>query len=464
MTTPGTGLPINYTDLGQAAADHLHALLRIDTTNPPGNETQAAEYIAGFCRAAGLETEIVESAPGRGSLVARLRSANPTGRPIMLTGHSDVVSVERDKWERDPFGGELVRQYLWGRGALDMKSQVAAELAVMMAIADRGVVLDRDLIPAIFADEETGGDLGAAWLWEHRPELLDAEYAINEGGGTALRVSGQTFYLCQTGEKGASRLRITASGPPGHASVPLDDTAMHRVGEALARLTAWTSPTRLTEPVRQMLKTIAPVLTDDAKGQVQRLLDAPDGELAWDEIDRLGLPFDREMMEMLRATTRDTAVPTIIHGGHRINVIPSEIVLDVDGRVLPGTDPSEWRDRVQRVVGDGVTVELISEETGLMADPTSPFFDAIAATISAIDSGASVAPFLVSGGTDAGNIPGVKVYGFFPFPPSERNAEYAPLMHGHDERIHVDDLAFASRFLYDLVVRFAGRRARTDDH
>jgi acetylornithine deacetylase/succinyl-diaminopimelate desuccinylase-like protein len=456
MTTHEIGTPIDYNDLGRAAADHLRALLRIDTTNPPGNETRAAEYIAGYCRSAGLETEIVESAPYRGNLVARLRSANPTGRPIMLTGHVDVVGVERDKWTRDPFGGGLVGQYLWGRGALDMKGQVAAELAVALALADQGLTLNRDLILAFFADEETGGEFGAAWLWQHRPDLLDAEYAINEGGGTAIEVNGQTFYLCQTGEKGASRLRITANGRPGHASVPIDDTAMQRLGEALVRLTAWTSPTRLTEPVRQMLRTVAPALGEAEAAQVDRLLDAADGELTWDDIAELGLPFEPDMMDMLRATTRDTAVPTIIHGGHRINVIPSEIVLDVDGRILPGTDPSEWRDRVQQVVGDGVTVELTSHESGILADPSSPFFDAIAETIAAVDPGARVAPFLVSGGTDAGNIPGVKVYGFFPFPATPRNAEYAPLMHGHDERIHVDDLAFATRFLYDLVVRFAG--------
>lgn len=456
MSSPSTGIASAVDRLGPTAVDLLQALLRIDTQNPPGNETPAADYIAGLCRAAGLETEVVEATPGRGSLIARLRSPNPTARPIMLTAHLDVVTVERDKWERDPFGGELVDGYLWGRGALDIKSLVAAELAVALALVETGQTLDRDLILAFFADEEAGGAFGADWLWRHRPELLDAEYAINEGGGTALQVGGQTFYLCQTGEKGTARLRITAAGSAGHASIPLDDTAMHRLGAALVRLTAWTAPTRLTEPVRQMLATFAPALGPDAAAAIERLLAAADGELSWDDIAALALPFPPEMLDMLRATTRDTAVPTIVHGGHRINVIPSEVTLDVDGRILPGTDPDEWRDRVQAVVGDGVTVALSSRESGILADPASPFFDAIAASIDAIDPGAKVAPFLVSGGTDARNIPGVKVYGFRPFPPSERTAEYAPLVHGHNERVHVDDLAFAAHFLYDLVVRFAG--------
>jgi acetylornithine deacetylase/succinyl-diaminopimelate desuccinylase-like protein len=158
----------------------------------------------------------------------------------------------------------------------------------------------------------------------------------------------------------------------------------------------------------------------------------------------------------LRATTRNTAVPTIVHGGHRINVIPSEVVLDIDGRILPGEDPEVWRDTVQAVVGDDVEVTLVSREEGLAADPASPLFDTIAATIADLVPGAAVAPFLVSGGTDAGNIPGVKVYGFFPFLPSDRAALYNSLMHGHDERIGVDDLTFATRFLYEVVVRFCG--------
>ena len=366
----------------------------------------------------------------------------------MLTGHLDVVSVERDRWTHDPFGGELIDGFIWGRGALDMKSQVAAELAVILALAKQDVQLDRDILLVAFADEEAGGELGASWLWENRRDLIDAEYAINEGGGSPLIVNGQTFYLCQSGEKGASRLRITARAQPGHASIPLDDTAMRRLGGALVSLHEWQPETVLTDPVRLMLETIAPALADEKRAAVATILGKP----SWEALAALGLDDDTNLM--LRATTRDTAVPTIVHGGHRINVIPSEIVLDVDGRILPGTDPDEWRQRVQAVVGDEVEVELLSREHGIMADPASPLFDAIAETMAAMDPGSAVAPYLVSGGTDARNIPEVKVYGFFPHPPSERTALYTTLVHGHDERIAVEDLAFATRFLYQLVTRF----------
>jgi acetylornithine deacetylase/succinyl-diaminopimelate desuccinylase-like protein len=333
-----------------------------------------------------------------------------------------------------------------------MKSQVAAELVALLLLKRQGVALDRDIIFAAFADEEAGGREGASWLWKHHRELIDAEYAINEGGGsTPVDLNGKIFYLCQAGEKGASRLRITARGAPGHASVPLDDTAMDRLGRALVRLTEWQPETVLTAPVRQMLETLAPALGPDGPAQVQAIIDNP----TWEAI--AALPLDDDTRLMLRATTRNTAVPTIVHGGHRINVIPSEIVLDVDGRILPGQDPDVWRETVQAVVGDEVEVELLSQESGIAADPASPLFDAIASTIDALVPGAAVAPFLVSGGTDARNIPGIKVYGFFPFLPSDRAALYSSLVHGHNERIAIDDLAFATRFLYEVVVRFCGQ-------
>lgn len=440
--------PIDWTSLRDECVAHLQALLRINTVNPPGDETRAADYLANALRAEGVDVEIVEGAAGRGNVVARLRADAPVGRALMLTGHTDVVSVERAKWTRDPFGGELVDGYVWGRGALDMKSQVAAELTVLLCLKRQGVTLNRDLLFVAFADEEAGGRDGAAWMWQHRRDLLDAEYAINEGGGAAIELNGQTFYLIQAGEKGASRLRITAQAQPGHASVPLDDSAMARLGRALVRLHEWQPPTVLTAPVRQMLESIAPALGAEHEAKVRQILERP----TWEAI--AALPLDDDTRSMLRATTRNTAVPTIVHGGHRINVIPSEVVLDVDGRILPGQDPDEWRDQVQAVVGDEVSVELLSREHGLDFDPASPLFDAIAATIDDLDPGAKVVPYLVSGGTDARHIPDIKVYGFFPFPTSDRNALYTSLVHGHDERIAVEDLAFATRFLYEVVVRF----------
>src|SRR5262245_26409656 len=210
-----------------------------------------------MARAAGLEAKVLESAPDRGNVVVRWRAANPTKRPLLLMGHLDVVGVERDKWTRNPFAGDEVDGYVWGRGALDMKGQVAAEFTALLLLKRSGVVLDRDLIFAAFADEEVStGEHGAAWMWRKHRDLIDAEYAINEGGGWLSRVGPNRFYLCQVGEKGASRLRITSRGPAGHASVPLDDTAMARLGLALSRLQLREAPVVVTPVVRSMLETM----------------------------------------------------------------------------------------------------------------------------------------------------------------------------------------------------------------
>lgn len=440
--------------LRESAIQHLQALLRLDTMSPPGNEKLAADYIASTLRDAGFdEVHVLESAPNRASVVGRLRAESPAGRPIMLMGHTDVVTVEPERWERDPFGGELVDGYIWGRGALDMKGQVAAELAVMLALKRDGVSLDRDVIFVAFADEEAGGEFGAGWMWKHHRDLIDAEYAINEGGGTPMTIAGHRFYGCQVAEKGSTHLRMTVTGTPGHASVPLDDTAMSRLGVALQRLHAWQAPTVLTATMRAMLAAIAEAVGGELADRIGELLRRDD--VPWEELATL--PLTRDELMNLRATTRNTAVPTMIHGGQRINVIPGEIVVDIDGRILPGEAPEAFRDAVQATVGDLATIEVVTPEIGTEADPGSPFVDAISETMSALDPGSSVMPTLSSGGTDAPLIPGVKVYGFFPVLPTERLHMYDPLVHGHNERIHVDDLAFGARFLYDLVIRFAGR-------
>ncbi len=440
--------------LRDSAIHHLQALLRLDTMSPPGNEKLAADYIAGVLREAGFdEVDVLESAPNRANVVARLRANQPTGRPMILMGHTDVVTVEPERWERDPFGGELVDGYIWGRGALDMKGQVAAELAVMLALKGRNVPLDRDVIFVAFADEEAGGEFGADWMWKHHRDLIDAEFAINEGGGTPMTIAGHRFYGCQVAEKGSTHLRMTVTGTPGHASVPLDETAMSRLGVVLQRLHEWQSPTVITATVRSMLTAIADATGGELADRIRGLLARDD--VPWDDLATL--PLTPDELLGLRATTRNTAVPTMIHGGQRINVVPGEIVVDIDGRNLPGEDAEAFRDAVQAAVGDLATIEIVTPAVGTEADPDSPFFDAISETMAALDPGSTVMPTMSSGGTDAPLIPGVKVYGFFPMLPTERLHEYDPLVHGHNERIHVDDLAFGARFMHDLVVRFASR-------
>ena len=198
----------------------------------------------------GIEAQIIESAPGRGNFVARIPGTGKA-RPLLLMAHNDTVSVEPEKWTHDPFGGEIHDGQIWGRGAVDTKGLVASELMVMLLIKRQGLMLDRDVIMATFADEEAGGRFGADWMWENQRALIDAEFAINEGGGVPITIGGTRFYTCQTGEKGGARMRLTGRGAPGHASVPLPDTAMRRAGRAVATLTEHLFPTVMTPTVER---------------------------------------------------------------------------------------------------------------------------------------------------------------------------------------------------------------------
>lgn len=441
-------MTISWPQVRDEVTRHLQALIRFDTVNPPGNETAAAAYLASVLQQGGIEAQVVESAPGRGNLVARIRGEG-RARPLLLMAHSDVVSVEPERWTHDPFGGEVVDGRVWGRGAVDTKGLVACELVVMLLVKRLGLVLDRDLIMATFADEEAGGRYGAGWMWQHRRELIDAEYAINEGGGAAVDVAGHRFYLCQTGEKGGARMRLTARGEPGHASMPLPDTAMRRAGQAVVTLTDHTFPTVMTKTVERMLQHIGQTVGGDLERSIQRALAEP----SWENLARL--PFSEAERRMLYAMTRNTAVPTVIHGGHRINVIPSEVTVDVDGRVLPGQSPVAFAAEVQRLLDGLVHVELTSQSNGLEADPASPLFDTIRAVMQELDPGSEVVPYLVPGGTDAKSLPGIKVYGFMPM---RDHPEEFDLAHAHDERISVSTLEFATRALFEIVTRFCHAR------
>ncbi|HWK81328.1 MAG TPA: M20/M25/M40 family metallo-hydrolase [Thermomicrobiales bacterium] len=437
------------------AVRHLQALLKLDTTSPPGHERLAADYIATQLDAEGIPYEIVESAPTRANLVARLKADAPSAPPLLLMGHTDVVSVERDKWERDPFGGELDADgFVWGRGALDMKSMVAGELTIFLELKRQGIPLDRDVIFAAFADEEVSGELGAGWVYQHRNDLIgDAEYALNEGGGYPVTVGGVTFLGLGSGEKGQSIVRITFRGKPGHASTPLPDTAVAKLGRALVLLDAWEPEFTITTPVRRTLEGLAAIQTGEVKAHLEALLakDAP----AWDDLAAV-LTSEREQRSFW-AVTHHTAVPTLIGAGERINVIPSEVTVDVDCRILPGITPEGWRDLVQEVVGDLGEVELLTRNEGVAFDPASPFADAIQATVDGLLPGTAVIPALIGGRTDAAHLKSIKTYGFWPVQPGERVKDYMGLAHGHNERVHVDDVGFGTRFGWNLVTSFAAK-------
>lgn len=423
--------------------DLCRDLIRIDTTNPgdgtgPG-EREAAEYVVGLLQDVGLEPELFESAPGRASVVVRLEGADPSRPALVVHGHLDVVPAHAPDWSVDPFAAELRDGLVWGRGAVDMKDMDAMVLAVVRQMVREGRRPARDVVLAMFADEEAGGRLGAHWAVEHRPELFaGATEAISEVGGFSVDVAGQRVYLLQTAEKGLAWLRLVAEGRAGHGSQVNTDNAVTHLAAAVARLGEHAWPLQLTPTVRALLDGVAdltglPFDPEDPAG-VDALVDA------------LG-PASR----FVGATLRHSTNPTRLAAGYKENVIPGAATASVDGRFLPGRS-EEFDATVARLAGPHVRVEDLVRDTGLEAPFSGGLVDAMVAAVVAEDPGAHVLPYMLSGGTDNKSLSllGITGYGFAPLR-LPADLDFAGMFHGVDERVPVDALRFGTRVLDRLL-------------
>ncbi len=434
-------------------AGYLQGLIQIDTTNPPGNETEAARYLAGILQSEGFTPTIVESAPGRGNLLARLPGGGE--ETLMLLGHTDVVAVEPEHWTHPPFSGALVDGYVWGRGALDMKNMVAANLMVFLLLHREGVQLNRDIAFAATADEEAGkGDHGPGWILDHRPELWDAPLIITEGGGSDFVVGGQRFYTCQTGQKGLCRLRVIARGTPGHGSMPHGESAILKLARSLAGLEGAVLPAHISQSVRRFVEGIAERRPETEAEIWRQVLD----ESSCDEA-LLALPIDGEWRRELGAVLRNTASVTMLEAGSKINVIPGEATAWVDGRLAPGQTQESFAAELRAFIGDEVEIAVDQYTPPLEAGANTTLFHTIEAVMKAREPDAPVLPYLMPAGTDAKHIvprrPQTQIYGFMPYR-QQAGTEEMKLIHGHDERTSVDELLFATQVLYEVVCRFGG--------
>jgi len=445
-------LSIDWEAVREEVTGYLQALLQMDTTNPPGNEIVAAEYLSDILQKEGFEPVVTESEPGRGNVTARMTGGSQPA--LMLLGHTDVVAVEPDKWTHSPFGGEIHDGQIWGRGALDMKGMVAAELMVFLLLKRQGAALNRDLVYGATADEEAGkGNHGVGWLMDTDPAQVEATYVITEGGGSEFELGGARFCTCQTGQKGIFRFRMIARGHPGHGSVPHSDNAVVKLSKAVAALGA-PLPIHPSETLTAFMEGIAK--TQEA-ATARLLRHALSPELSAATMEKL--PFSAKMKASLGSLMRNTVSPTILDAGTKINVIPAEATAWVDGRLAPGQSDVSFLAEIRPLIGEEIEVVVDQYSPPLEASPDSPLFKTIVDTMAEHDPDVIVLPSLTTGGTDAKHMcprrPDMEVLGFMPHRPTVGKDEDS-LIHGHDERVSVDNLLRATRILYDVTCRFCG--------
>jgi acetylornithine deacetylase/succinyl-diaminopimelate desuccinylase-like protein len=430
----------NYQD---EVVDICRDLIRIDTTNPGDNtgpgERAAAEHVAGLLSDVGLEPVVLESAPSRASVIARVPGAEKNARPaLMIHGHLDVVPANASDWKVDPFAGEIAEGCVWGRGAVDMKDMDAIVLAVIRQRLREGRRPPRDVVLVFTADEEAGGTYGAKWLVQEHPEHFEGvSEAIGEVGGFSIMVGDQRMYVLQTAEKGLAWMRLHAEGTAGHGSMIQPDNAVTSLTEAVARLGRHEWPVRLSPSVRAFLQAAA---------------------------DSLGMPFNPEnpepvlaklgpMRRMIAATVQNTLNPTRLNAGYKVNVVPQAAYAEVDGRFVPGFE-EEFLAEIDRLIGDRVRREFIYHDIAVETTPDGDLYRAMEESLLAEDPEAVVAPYCMSGGTDAKWFSklGIRCFGFSPLQLTP-DLDFSGMFHGIDERVPVEGLRFGVRVLDSFLDR-----------
>jgi acetylornithine deacetylase/succinyl-diaminopimelate desuccinylase-like protein len=423
----------------------LQELIRFDTTNPPGDEGDCIGFVQRQLEEAGCETQIYASDPARPNLVSRLPGGDAP--PLLLYGHVDVVTTAGQAWTHPPFEGRLEDGYVWGRGALDMKGGVAMLVQAFLRAKREEATLPGDLVLVVLADEENGGDLGAKFLVEEQPQLFAGiRYAIGEFGGFSLPIAGKRFYPIQVAEKQICWLKATIRGPGGHGALVQRGGTVARLGKLLRDLDRKRLPVHVTPVVREFVERMAAELPRKEATVLRSLLKPrlTDGALR--------LLGDRAAT--IEPMLRNTVNATIIRGGAKINVVPSEIALELDGRALPGFSPDDVIGELQTVVGDDIELELVRHDPGPAA-PDLGLFEVLAGVIRELDPEGIPVPLLQIGVTDGRffSQAGVQTYGFLPMRLPQDFA-FTRLIHAADERIPVDALEFGAEAVWRAVQRF----------
>ena len=429
---------------GSEAVDFLVNLVKINTSNPPGNETQAAQYIKSVLDKEGIPSEIFESAPGRGNIVARLKGSGKA-RPMMLMAHLDVVGVEREKWTVDPFAGVMKDGYLYGRGASDDKGMVAANLAALLQLHREKVLLDRDIIFLAEAGEEGTPKYGVEYMIENHWDKIDCEYALNEGGAIHVKDGVIDYVSIATTEKVPRGMIVTARGTSGHGSIPRPDNPIVHISAAVAKLGAWQTPMRLNDTTRVYFQKLAQIADPELKSLLGNL-NAPETQTAlqqkyWMEYSKL----------------RTSIVPTIIKGGFRTNVIPGDAEATLDVRALPDENIPELIEQMKKLVNDpAIDIKRTSGNDRPASPPSrldTDLYRAMEATAKKMFPNAITMPDMLTGATDSSQLraKGVQAYGIS----TPKTDDDSHRVHGNDERTSVNGLNTFTRYLHDVVIAVA---------
>ncbi|MGH7780145.1 MAG: M20/M25/M40 family metallo-hydrolase [Candidatus Binataceae bacterium] len=438
--------PIDYDKLTQEATAFLSKYIQINTTNPPGNELPAAKLLKEKFLTDGIPATTWEPAPGRGIVAARLHGIGKHHKALILLCHMDVVPANPKEWEVPPFSGEVKDGVIWGRGAIDDKGSGVVEIMAMLAIKRAGILLDRDVILVATGDEEEGGKVGAGWFVDRQPSVYaDAGYVLNEGGGIMDAPGGKKLYDVSVTEKTPLWLRLTATGPAGHAAVPPPETAVTKLVRALARLDDYHAPIRIIGPVENYYHTMAEITH---------------GPRQWLDLSTaLREPaFARQFVSVPRqnAAVRDTITPTVLSASTKTNVISENASCEIDCRLLPGSDPKKLLATIRKVIDDkDIHIDVILNFPPVSSPQRSELMTAIQA-LAKNDGKAQVVPTMISGFTDSHYFrqKNLIAYGFMPI---SVTSDEAHGVHGVNERISVKELGAGIKRMVQLLELFGGR-------
>jgi len=446
---------IDWKELGDEAAELLSELIKIDTTNPPGNERAAAEHLKRYFSKEGIECELLERELGRTNLIARLKGSRP-GPKLMLLSHTDVVPATNcEAWKYGPFSGEVAEGFIWGRGALDMKSMTASEAVVFSLFKRLNLDFAGELLYVAVADEEMGGGCGAKWLVEEHPDRVKADYVLNEGGGMPLQLNGKTFYTVDTVEKGLWWVKVTVKGTAGHGSVPHGDNPLVKSSRFIERIASHRFPKLVSPSVRAFFERVGEAFGDVGQELADLLIsegDRPD----LTDLEKLfqGTPMSPYLVN---AFLRTTCSPTKIQAGLKENVIPDRCEFVLDFRYVPGCSRERIEETLRAIAADlGIPIEIdtIQHYSASESPADTDFYRIIEETVRE-ELGAETVPYLLTGATDSRFMRGMGAvaYGFYPLSTKMPLSERAKLIHSDNERIDLESIELSVRVLTKVAMK-----------